>query len=316
MKKFTEREELRYYEIPNETGVIAFSGDHWNRNYGNDVEYKHFHNVTEVGLCLGIGDQPGSLESNSGKTWVYKKNTVTLVPDGVVHNTRSGTLTQKDLWSYLFFDSRKIFSKYSEDSTRLEKKFREEGMNQMYVVDGGHNMSLMFLIQAIIDCAHRPADPFIKQELESLLHSLLMDFIGIVQTDKSEQNLNRVSRDAIGRAIDFMEEHYRESIHEADIAGHCGFSETYFRRIFKEVVNMTPSEYVNLLRIQKACSVISTKDVSMNDVGVQAGFNSQSSFTRRFTHLVGISPYKWKKLSCEEKNYIYHVHVAAKEGWK
>ena len=51
------------------------------------------------------------------------------------------------------------------------------------------------------DCAHRPADPFIKQELESLLHSLLMDFIGIVQTDKSEQNLNRVSRDAIGRAI-------------------------------------------------------------------------------------------------------------------
>jgi len=316
MNKFSEREELRYYEIPYDKGIIAFSGDHWNRNYGNDVEFMHFHNVVEVGLCLGIGDRPGQLEAAGGKTWSYRKNTVTLVPEGVGHNTRSGTLTQKDLWSYLFFDGRKILDKYSGNGNRLVKKFREYGTNRMYVLDGGRNMSLMFLIQAIIDCAGRPADSYIKDEIENLLYSLMLDFIGIVHDDKNEPDMKSISRDAVRKAIEFIENNFRDDIYASDVAEKCGLSETYFRRVFKEAVNMTPNQYIELARIQKACSLILTNDISMSDIAVQVGFHSQSSFTRRFTQLLGIAPYQWKKLSYEEKNYVHHVHVGAKEGWK
>ena len=39
-----ETVELRFYEIPQGEPVLALLGEEWNRVYGHDSSYMHFHN--------------------------------------------------------------------------------------------------------------------------------------------------------------------------------------------------------------------------------------------------------------------------------
>ena len=33
--------------------ILALLGQKWVQNYGNDVDYLHFHNYLEIGYCYG-----------------------------------------------------------------------------------------------------------------------------------------------------------------------------------------------------------------------------------------------------------------------
>ena len=46
-----ETVELRFYEIPQGEPVLALLGEEWNRVYGHDSPYMHFHNLMEIGVC-------------------------------------------------------------------------------------------------------------------------------------------------------------------------------------------------------------------------------------------------------------------------
>ena len=60
------------------------------------------------------------------------------------------------------------------------------------------------------------------------------------------------------------------------------------------------NEYVNLYRINEAKRLLSDTqflNVPINEIYVQAGFNSRSAFHRFFSRLVGVSPTEFRKLS-------------------
>ena len=60
------------------------------------------------------------------------------------------------------------------------------------------------------------------------------------------------------------------------------------------------NEYVNLYRINEAKRLLSDSqllNVPINEIYVQAGFNSKSAFHRFFSRLVGVSPTEFRKLS-------------------
>lgn len=43
--------ELRYYKMPEGSPILALLGQKWVQNYGNDIDYLHFHNYLEIGFC-------------------------------------------------------------------------------------------------------------------------------------------------------------------------------------------------------------------------------------------------------------------------
>lgn len=65
-----------------------------------------------------------------------------------------------------------------------------------------------------------------------------------------------------------MEQHYTEDIKAKDFAKSCGLSETHMRRIFSEYTNMPPSEYLNVVRINKACELLAHGSTSIEEVAV------------------------------------------------
>ena len=88
-----------------------------------------------------------------------------------------------------------------------------------------------------------------------------------------------------------------------------------FRSIFEESMSMKPLDYLNMIRIDKACEIIQNKDYAMEEVGFRVGYQTPSTFNRNFKKLTGKTPYQWKKdenhLGLTKKNY----KISAKKGW-
>ena len=86
-----------------------------------------------------------------------------------------------------------------------------------------------------------------------------------------------------------------EEIKARDYARSCGLSETHMRRIFSEYTNMSPSEYLNVVRINKACELLAHGNDSIEDISRAAGYPVLSTFQRNFRKITGLSPSAWRK---------------------
>lgn len=116
-------------------------------------------------------------------------------------------------------------------------------------------------------------------------------------------------------AIAYVENNYSGNFKIADLARECHMSETHFRRVFQEKMNMTPVEYVNFVRIKKACELIDKTDISMEDVAEKVGFITPSTFNRNFRRIIGTSPYQWKKRPDNHEGKLLEYKISALKGW-
>ena len=78
---------------------------------------------------------------------------------------------------------------------------------------------------------------------------------------------------------------------------------------------MTPSEYVNLVRIQHACELMRKSSMATDEVSGSVGFESTSSFTRNFKKLLNITPKKKKKHPENYQSKILEYNVSVLKGW-
>ena len=68
-------------------------------------------------------------------------------------------------------------------------------------------------------------------------------------------------------------------------------SDAYFSRYFKRQAGMTFSQYLNVVRIEKAVQLLeSAPTMKITDVMLRCGFNTIRSFTRVFREVTGFTP--------------------------
>ena len=120
----------------------------------------------------------------------------------------------------------------------------------------------------------------------------------------------------VAPSLKYMEAHYAEHLRAEDLATACGMSEVHFRRLFKENLDMVPMDYLNLIRIQKACALINRRDCSMEVVAESCGFSSLSTFTRNFRKYLNTTPYQWKLNKERSRRRLSDYEVSTQKGWE
>ena len=65
----------------------------------------------------------------------------------------------------------------------------------------------------------------------------------------------------IAAALDYVRMEYMHMIRVEELAQECHMSETHFRRLFESCMNMSPVDYINLVRIQKACDLLKRRRI-------------------------------------------------------
>ncbi len=302
--------EFRYYEIPAGDYILPEIGKGWEREYG--VEYKgmlHFHNYLEVGYCYhGSGDL-----IISDRNYRYGDEMFTIIPSNIPHTTESdeGNICK---WEYLFIDlDNYIRNEMEGGSLSAEELIRIVNKRGTLKSFKNHRNCATIIRRMIEEC--RNQFPYYKESLKGLLRSLVIEILRL--DEEKETGLKNITYDhSLDKAIKYIEDNYSGDIRIPDIADECGLSESHFRRQFEEITNMKPLDYVNMVRIRKACDLIKKGNMMMADVGRKVGFQTQSSFNRNFRALTGLTPLKWKHREKEEGGLnISDFKITAKKGW-
>lgn len=60
--------------------------------------------------------------------------------------------------------------------------------------------------------------------------------------------------------------------------------------MFKKRTGYSPLTYFNLMKIRKACELLDTTSMKLNQISFKIGFDDQFYFSRLFTKIMGMSP--------------------------
>jgi len=133
-------------------------------------------------------------------------------------------------------------------------------------------------------------------DLEIMSHFYM--FVHLLVYSSSNQYLpseNNLQMFYIQEATHYTKLNYHLGISVQDIATHCNIHRTYLTRIFKNLMNTTPQQYLLKYRIDRAKSILSNSDKTIGEVSKLVGFLDQLSFSKAFKREVGKSPQQWKK---------------------
>ncbi len=76
----------------------------------------------------------------------------------------------------------------------------------------------------------------------------------------------------------------------AALAREAAMSPYHFLRVFRQVVGMTPHQYLLRARMHRAAVRLRRSDDPVSTIAFDAGFNDLSTFNRRFRRIIGASP--------------------------
>lgn len=96
-------------------------------------------------------------------------------------------------------------------------------------------------------------------------------------------------------AAQHIEQNYSAPISMVEMAKMAGLSSTQFNRRFRQLLRMTPTEYLRSVRIQAAQVLLATPSRSLAEIAVEVGYSDQSHFTRRFREVTGLTPAAWRR---------------------
>ena len=83
---------------------------------------------------------------------------------------------------------------------------------------------------------------------------------------------------------------YMNDISLEKIAISLHISPYYVSHVFSDRLHVSFSEYINSLRIRKACMLLENEDISITELGYKVGYNSIRTFNRWFIQKTGKTP--------------------------
>ena len=96
------------------------------------------------------------------------------------------------------------------------------------------------------------------------------------------------------RVFQFLDSKVGEPLRLSEAARIVNLSEGAFSRFFRLHTGKTFPEFVNELRIGRACTLLLEDDMNITEIAYECGFINLSNFNRQFLKLKGLSPREFR----------------------
>ena len=101
--------------------------------------------------------------------------------------------------------------------------------------------------------------------------------------------------DYFENAVQYIKTHYREPLTVEGVAKYIGVSRKYLFAIFKNILGLSPKDYIVNYRIEMAKELLMNKDVSVGSVAYSVGYEDPLNFSKMFKGKTGLSPREYRK---------------------
>lgn len=312
--------EYRSYYLPMQFPVLLLSGDHW---IISDVPSGrlHFHNCLEIGICHS---DSGHMEL-FGEPVPFKAGDVTAIPKNMPHTTYSTPGTRSH-WTYIFLNPRELFRNIFPPAwTKLDLSIHTfRNFQPIFSRDQYPHIYTLATAAARELEEQKPGYQF---SATGLLLSLYIEIYRIQQLKSSNDKdgllsdrKNDTEQEAdnalfIAPALDYIEENYMRQFNIDYLADLCHWSPTHFRRVFRDIMGMSPLDLVNNTRISEACHLLRNTDDSILNISEKVGFRSLSSFNRCFIKIMKVPPRDFRKQIKQSDKNMTRQSILEYSGW-
>ncbi len=262
----------------------------WSHGYPYRTVRWHYHPEYEIHLITSttgnyfVGDYIGSFEpgnlvmtgSNLPHNWVSN------VPDGIR------------------IDERCLVLQFDADFVARAIAVFPEFKNVEFLLDAS-SRGLLFTPKIAA-----AAEPIMREMLSARGLRRITLFVTLL--DLLMQNVERVSLSSatyradperyaesrINLILAYIGKNLSRELRETELAEIAGQSASAFSRYFRRHTGVPFVQYVNRLRINLACQLLTSGELTITDICYRVGFNNLSNFHRQFLLQKGMAPSRWR----------------------
>lgn len=97
-------------------------------------------------------------------------------------------------------------------------------------------------------------------------------------------------QDVTDQVLHYFTENIERRLTLKEVADFAGLSSSRLSAIFKERTGHSPLNYFNLLKVRRACELLDTTTLRLNQISLKLGIDDPFYFSRLFTKIMGLSP--------------------------
>ena len=154
----------------------------------------------------------------------------------------------------------------------------------------GMNNQIVKHFGEMLDCARAQ-----KSGFQAVLAGITMHTIGLIYSINKNQDCGPVSMQKIQEACVLMRENIYDKFTPEDIAESINMSYSNFRKSFKQYTGIAPHQYMLQLKLSKIKDLLSSTEMSIQDIAMKLNFESADYFSYFFRSKTGINPLSYRK---------------------
>lgn len=134
----------------------------------------------------------------------------------------------------------------------------------------------------------KPHDESRKSMLE--LYAAIYRIFSLIVPVEDKAKAKEGPDEWMPRSLEYMHTHFAESINVQDVADYLSIHRVYFTKVFTRRVGMTPVQYLQKLRMERALHLLQQTTRTVTEIALSLGYPELYAFTRAFSNYYGASP--------------------------
>jgi len=256
--------------------VVSFS-----RLFANTVRYHHWHQCLEIlyveeGFGVAIVDNR-QYTMRPGRLLFFPPFTLhKVMVDEQAEAIYRRTIIHLDQHAVL-----KALRDFPQTQQRLQRLSRRGG--EAWVADLAH---CRHAVGHLLSCYPSPMNS------ESIA-GLLISLFAMLPDDNA--GAPGSSQGIASQVMFWLDEHYQEKFRLDALATELGKSRSYVSRRFHAETGEKIHDYLNTLRLRKACEYLLHGDASVREIAMRVGFSDVTWFISAFKKGIGETPLQYRK---------------------
>lgn len=252
----------------------------------------HFHNVFEIVLvlkgegCRIVGDKIENFVADDlvllgpglPHVWYNDKNYLAEGKgvNATVLHFNPDWLSENILKAEEFNVLTSLFQKIDR-GIKLKGKLRNEVARLIGELKEAHGLKRVILLLTIFEAIGKNDNSYECLASEGYINMF---------------NRNDISR--IHKVYEFVMSNYDKNISLQQIATIANMTPTAFCKYFKSKTKKTFSDFVNEVRIGKACELLLDDQLSISEVCYESGFTTVNNFNKKFKEVIKLNPTQYR----------------------
>lgn len=209
------------------------------------------------------------------KRTILKAGEFVILPAGVPHTYGASDNPWTIYWVHFSGEHSSIYAKGAQTPQSIDVKVNSRIGNRNLLFDE---------MLVTLEKGEQLED---LRYVSSLLHYYLATMRYLYQYRHAQPDKSIAPIDAV---IHYMKENIETHITLEDIARYMGYSVSHFSAFFRQHTGHSPIQYLNIIRIERACELMRETDLKLNQISNLVGIEDNYYFSRLFSKQMGMSP--------------------------